>query len=345
MTFGLSSLACLIWWFVAGILTGWLLYWLFDRWYERDLHDPELAKQTYLDNLTAAEARTQAVREECDALRGESRKLSALSSGASADKSALSEALQASAASKTTMTRDLSSAQDQLSTTTSELETAKKTAETHAADVTRLRAEIDAAKKADQTNTTEISRLKSEHENLKKSHDTQSKEVATLRTAAEAAAGKAAEAAAGKDADIARLKADLQNAHAKAASTADKAGKLKRDLTAASALAATGAALAGAAEHGFVPRVKGSDDLTIIEGIGPKIADLLTAGGIGTFAKLAGAEQAAIKAILDKGGRNFALANPETWPQQAKLCVRGKWEELKRLQDELVAGNRPSSKS
>lgn len=85
-------------------------------------------------------------------------------------------------------------------------------------------------------------------------------------------------------------------------------------------------------------KVKGADDLVIIEGIGPKISDLLKAAGVGDFAVLAAAKPDAIKEILTKGGSRFATANPGTWPQQAALARDNKWAELKKLQDELDAG-------
>ena len=85
------------------------------------------------------------------------------------------------------------------------------------------------------------------------------------------------------------------------------------------------------------PRVAG-DDLTIIEGIGPKIAELLRRNGIDTFAALSRSDFAALSAILTKAGPRFALANPGTWPAQAEYCVRGDWTGLKRYQDELYAG-------
>jgi predicted flap endonuclease-1-like 5' DNA nuclease len=81
-----------------------------------------------------------------------------------------------------------------------------------------------------------------------------------------------------------------------------------------------------------------ADDLVVIEGIGPKIADLLRRHGIDTFDKLARADAASLWAILDKGGPRYRLANPGTWPAQALYCVRGDWDGLKRYQDELYAG-------
>jgi predicted flap endonuclease-1-like 5' DNA nuclease len=84
--------------------------------------------------------------------------------------------------------------------------------------------------------------------------------------------------------------------------------------------------------------IKGPDDLTVVEGIGPKIAELLHAGGITTFAALAGMSPAGLQAILDAAGPNFKLAVPATWPEQAALAAQNRWAELKVLQDKLNAG-------
>ena len=80
-----------------------------------------------------------------------------------------------------------------------------------------------------------------------------------------------------------------------------------------------------------------ADDLKKIEGIGPKIADTLNDAGVTTFAKLAGMDRDAIKAILDTVS-TLKSKEPKTWPQQAQLAADGKWDELKLLQDELMGG-------
>ncbi len=85
-------------------------------------------------------------------------------------------------------------------------------------------------------------------------------------------------------------------------------------------------------------KVKGADDLVIVEGIGPKIADLLKTAGISDFAALAAAKPDAIRDILKKGGGRFATADPTTWPNQAALARDNKWADLKKLQDELDGG-------
>ena len=81
-----------------------------------------------------------------------------------------------------------------------------------------------------------------------------------------------------------------------------------------------------------------NDDLKLIEGIGPKIAELLIKDGISTFAQLSKTKVEKIAEILKNAGARYALANPGTWPDQAKLAAAGKMDELKKLQDELKGG-------
>jgi predicted flap endonuclease-1-like 5' DNA nuclease len=82
----------------------------------------------------------------------------------------------------------------------------------------------------------------------------------------------------------------------------------------------------------------GSDDLTKIEGIGKKIAELLKAENISTFAELSKSTPKKLKAILDAAGNKFSMHEPATWPKQAKLAAAAKWEDLKKLQSDLKGG-------
>jgi large subunit ribosomal protein L21 len=79
------------------------------------------------------------------------------------------------------------------------------------------------------------------------------------------------------------------------------------------------------------------DDLKKIEGIGPKIAETLTAAGVATFADLAKTKPAKISEIISGVRGNHV---PDTWPEQAKLAADGKWDELKALQDKLDGGKK-----
>ncbi len=81
-----------------------------------------------------------------------------------------------------------------------------------------------------------------------------------------------------------------------------------------------------------------ADDLTKIEGVGKKIAELLQADGIADFATLSKATPKKIKTILEAAGSRFKVHDPATWPKQAKLAAAGKWDELKSLQAELKGG-------
>lgn len=80
------------------------------------------------------------------------------------------------------------------------------------------------------------------------------------------------------------------------------------------------------------------DDLKKIEGIGPKIAELLVNADIKTFAQLAAASADSIKEILTNAEGNFASHDPTTWPAQAKMAADGEWDKLKTWQDELDGG-------
>lgn len=78
------------------------------------------------------------------------------------------------------------------------------------------------------------------------------------------------------------------------------------------------------------------DDLEIIEGIGPKIAGLLRAAEIGTFSKLAEIPVSRLQEMMRDA--NLRIADPTTWPEQARLAAEGRWEELKEYQSRLRGG-------
>ncbi|MUU79855.1 50S ribosomal protein L21 [Winogradskyella endarachnes] len=78
-----------------------------------------------------------------------------------------------------------------------------------------------------------------------------------------------------------------------------------------------------------------ADDLKKVEGIGPKIASTLVEAGITTFADLAKATPEAISEIIAGVRGNHVT---DTWPAQAQLAADGKWDELKKWQDELDGG-------
>ena len=80
------------------------------------------------------------------------------------------------------------------------------------------------------------------------------------------------------------------------------------------------------------------DDLKIVEGIGPKIEELLHAGGIKTWKGLAETAETRLQEILDEAGPRYQMHNPATWPKQALMAFKEDWDGLKQYQDELTAG-------
>ncbi len=65
-------------------------------------------------------------------------------------------------------------------------------------------------------------------------------------------------------------------------------------------------------------RNSNKDNLTKITGVGPKIQQLLNAGGIMTYNDLAKAKKSTIEKILDDAGPRFNAHDPSTWMTQAK---------------------------
>jgi predicted flap endonuclease-1-like 5' DNA nuclease len=81
-----------------------------------------------------------------------------------------------------------------------------------------------------------------------------------------------------------------------------------------------------------------ADDLTRLEGIGPKVHQVLKKAGITTFAQLASADKPKLRETLDAAGYRFM--DPEGWIEQAKLAAEGKFEKLEALQGKLKGGRK-----
>lgn len=76
------------------------------------------------------------------------------------------------------------------------------------------------------------------------------------------------------------------------------------------------------------------NDLTIVEGIGPKISELFHNHDIKTWAALASTSVEKCQEVLNSGGKRYEIHRPGTWPMQAEMAALGKWAELKKWQDE-----------
>lgn len=80
------------------------------------------------------------------------------------------------------------------------------------------------------------------------------------------------------------------------------------------------------------------DNLKVIEGIGPKIEELLNNAGIMTFGQLAQSDTVRILDILRQAGNKYLIHDPTSWPEQSALARDHRWEELKALQERLDSG-------
>src|SRR5690606_39031368 len=94
---------------------------------------------------------------------------------------------------------------------------------------------------------------------------------------------------------------------------------------------------ADAAKAVFGKKIK-ENDLTIIEGIGPKIQELFHNHDIKTWKALSECSVAKCQTILDSGGSRYKMHRPDTWPEQAKMAYQGKWNALLDWQQELHGG-------
>lgn len=86
------------------------------------------------------------------------------------------------------------------------------------------------------------------------------------------------------------------------------------------------------------------DDLTKIEGIGPKMSKALITAGIDTFEKLAATSEDVLRQAITDAGMRLA-PSLGTWAEQSEYAARGDWDGLQALQDTLVGGRRVDDKS
>ena len=82
------------------------------------------------------------------------------------------------------------------------------------------------------------------------------------------------------------------------------------------------------------------EDLTKIEGVGPKIQDLLYKDGIYNYAALSRTTTERLHQILVDAGPAYYTHKDiaYNWPAQAMLADQGHWDDLKKWQDILKEG-------
>lgn len=92
--------------------------------------------------------------------------------------------------------------------------------------------------------------------------------------------------------------------------------------------------------HAAPATEKSADDLTMLEGVGPKVAKILNEAGYTSFDDLAKADATEVDKVLD--ANRLQMLDSAGWIDQAKLAAAGDKEGLAKLQDELKGGRKAS---
>lgn len=85
-----------------------------------------------------------------------------------------------------------------------------------------------------------------------------------------------------------------------------------------------------------------TDNLQIIEWVGPKLEKLLNKHHVHTFKDVVNTDVAWLEDIILAGWPRYQVHSPTTWPDQAKLAMQGKWSELEEYQWILNGGRKKS---
>ena len=80
------------------------------------------------------------------------------------------------------------------------------------------------------------------------------------------------------------------------------------------------------------------DNLKLIEGIGPKIEEVLNNANILTFNDLKQSNRDLLKSVLTEAGSQYRMHEPETWPIQAEMAHNKNWDKLEEYQQFLTGG-------
>lgn len=88
----------------------------------------------------------------------------------------------------------------------------------------------------------------------------------------------------------------------------------------------------------FLPRPQplstDETELTLFSGLTPQAEAALQSAGIRTWADLAASSVSTLENILKASGPELSSLNPEQWPQEAALAVKGEWAVLKGQQQQ-----------
>jgi predicted flap endonuclease-1-like 5' DNA nuclease len=294
------------------------LQWWWRTWSK--VIDPS-QEQELVGALTKAEEQEQRADRLASELNGRDSTVGALEKRA-AKAEGEARRVQARASELEDREAQLQSRVDELSPLKAEVTKLREQQKKADAELERLRSRI---KDAD-TDRAELERLRSRI----KDADTDRAEVKRLRSRVKELESRQQAAPTGEASDAPSTTAKTSDAPSTTAKTSDAPSTTAKTSDGSGAAAGGGGPdVSGATK--VLGRSVNLDDLTVVEGIGPKIASLLSDAGISTWRALSDAEPDRLRGVLQDAGPRYRVHDPGSWPRQAALLADGKWQEFKDL--------------
>jgi predicted flap endonuclease-1-like 5' DNA nuclease len=179
-----------------------------------------------------------------------------------------------------------------------------------------------------------LAALRVEHDRaLQEAHGDRDRALSGLRSDHEKAVAELRRRAERAEDDLARVMAEREGCEAELARLRDELDTKGSEMPSSSA-----GAFDVASDEAFEDLGVLADDLLRIEGIGPKISEILMAGGIRTYGRLAAMPEERVRSIVHAGGVSF-ISSIGTWAAQAALLRDGDEAGFQALVDRLEAGH------
>ena len=183
---------------------------------------------------------------------------------------------------------------------------------------------------------------------LVQARDSELEELRNRAASLERGRGEADEVRAQLTTELDRARSDADEVRARLTAELDQARAENDELRARIAELEAGAAGDGdATDTGASPTPHGppdvevarevlgtkvtADDLTLVDGVGPKIAGLLTDAGIDSWRALADADVERLRLVLAEAGPRYRMHDPSSWPTQGRLLAEGRWQDFRDL--------------
>ena len=83
---------------------------------------------------------------------------------------------------------------------------------------------------------------------------------------------------------------------------------------------------------------KSKIDFTVIEGVGPKIKQLLQKSGYSNFEDLSKAKVKDLRQVLSDAGSRYQMHDPSKWAKQARFAAKDQWTKLNEFQATIKKG-------